>query len=86
MNEVRSRNVSLGCGTLILIALIVLIFSRGGTEELRQDIRNLDYSIRKLKDSVDSQAGEIEALRQKLEAAGSPAPPAPPKAEAEEKR
>ena len=42
--------VSLGCGTLILIAIIVAMFSRGGDETdairaLRKDIQTLEQKI-----------------------------------------
>jgi type II secretory pathway component PulM len=81
MIEGRSQQVSLGCGTLILIALIVLIFSGGRNDEVRREVQNLDSSIRQLKTAVESQAEEIKALRQTLE--GNK--PAPPRGEAEEK-
>ncbi len=82
MKEGRSQQVNLGCGTLILIALIVLIFSGGRNDEVRREIRDLDATIRQLKTAVESQADEIKALRQTLEASRPPAP----RAEAEEKK
>jgi hypothetical protein len=39
---------SLGCGTLILIAIIVAMFSRGGADDirdLRKDIQSLEQKI-----------------------------------------
>ena len=44
---------SLGCGTLILIAIIVAMFSRGGDEateirSLRNDIKSLEQKIDRL--------------------------------------
>jgi type II secretory pathway component PulM len=82
MKECRSQQVSLGCGTLILIALIVLIFSGGRNDEVRREVQNLDSSIGQLKTAVESQGDDIKALRQTLEAMKSPTP----KVEAEEKR
>lgn len=46
----RSR-VSLGCGTLILIAVIVAMFSRGGDEA--QAIRDLQQAIKTLEQKID---------------------------------
>lgn len=48
--EVGGPSVSLGCGTLILIAIIVAMFSRGGDETdaigaLRKDIQALEQKI-----------------------------------------
>jgi len=44
----------LGCGTLILIALIVLFFSRGGTHEVEQELRSVRSEVAELKKSVDA--------------------------------
>ena len=52
-NEPRGSQVSLGCGTLILIALIVIIFSGGNDnsdaiESLRTEIQSLEQKIDRL--------------------------------------
>ena len=57
-----ARPASLGCGTLILIALIVLIFSRGGSRETENEVRALKSEIGELKKSVEAQTTEIKAL------------------------
>ena len=44
-------NVSLGCGTLILIAIIVAMFSRGGDES--NAIRALHKEIQVLETKID---------------------------------
>ncbi len=47
-HESGGRNVSLGCGTLILIAIIVYMFSRGDTDainDLRKEIQTLEEKI-----------------------------------------
>jgi Sec-independent protein translocase protein TatA len=82
MSDDRSSQVSLGCGTLILIALIILIFSGGRNEEVRREVRNLDWAIRELKTAVEAQADEIKTLRQTLEAVRPPMP----RVEAEERK
>jgi hypothetical protein len=45
------RGVSLGCGTLILIAIIVAMFSRSGDES--KSIRALQNDIQKLQRTVE---------------------------------
>lgn len=48
---VRGQEVSLGCGTLILIAVIVMIFSnRGEKAALEPVLRKLDAIEKKLDD------------------------------------
>lgn len=52
-------NVSLGCGTLILIAIIVAMFSRGGDQS--DAIRALQKEIQVLETKID-QIGQQPAL------------------------
>jgi len=63
----RSQQVSLGCGTLILIALIVLIFSGRGGDEVKREIQSLDSTVQQMKSAIDMQSDQIKALRQTLE-------------------
>ena len=65
----QGQGVSLGCGTLILIALIVMMFSGGGAGDLKRDVRALRAEVTELKKSVDAQSAEIKALRQKIDEA-----------------
>lgn len=53
--------VRLGCGTLILIVIIVLIFSGGN------DSRELKREVGELKNAVSNLQNEIRALRSTLE-------------------
>jgi len=48
----NNQKVGLGCGTLILIALIVLIFGNAGSDELRRDIKVLRQEVSSLEHSV----------------------------------
>ena len=59
----QGRNtVHLGCGTLILIALIVLIFSGSDeTRNLKGEIETLHEEVKVLQDKVDALARVIEA-------------------------
>jgi Sec-independent protein translocase protein TatA len=66
-DDKRSQQVSLGCGTLILIALIVLIFSGRGTGDLEREVQGLRSEVGELKKSVEAQTAEIKALQQKLD-------------------
>jgi Sec-independent protein translocase protein TatA len=66
-NENRTQQASLGCGTLILIALIVLIFSGRGTGDLEREIHALKNEVRGLRNSVDGQTHEMRALRQRVD-------------------
>ena len=48
------RTVSLGCGTLIIIALIVLFFSGGrDVDELQKSIDQLESKIDRLEMKID---------------------------------
>jgi hypothetical protein len=61
MNERPVQHtVQLGCGTLIIIALIVMFFSRSrDTSELRGQIKEMNQKFDRLE-------GKIDALSQKL--------------------
>ena len=58
-----SQKVSLGCGTLILIALIVLIFSGEGVNDLEKEVQALRREVGELKQSVQAQTEEIKKLQ-----------------------
>lgn len=66
-----SQKVQLGCGTLILIALIVLFFSNSNssrTANLEAQIHNLQSQIDKLQNSIDSQTVSIADIQTKVDA------------------
>ena len=65
-DERRTQHATLGCGTLILIALIVLFFSRPGITDLEHDVRALRSEVADLKKAVDSQTQEMKRLHEKL--------------------
>ncbi len=65
------RPVSLGCGTLILIALIVMIFSNAShqhcdTTSLEREIQKLHTQIGVLRDSIDQQTVQLSRLEQQI--------------------
>jgi hypothetical protein len=61
------QTVSLGCGTLILIALIVMFFSRPGVGDLKDEVHGLRHDVTELKRSIDEQTGRIRALEEKID-------------------
>ncbi len=63
----RATPASLGCGTLILIAIIVAIFSQAGTQDLEEEVSRLRYTVHELKEAIDAQTDEIEQLRSKID-------------------
>jgi hypothetical protein len=71
-NDARSQQVTLGCGTLILIALIVMFFSRPGLGELEREMRDLRSEVAELKKAIDLQTGQITRLQDKLDKAKGP--------------
>jgi hypothetical protein len=67
MRLVQGQEVSLGCGSLILIALIVLIFGRAETGDLEREVRGLRSEVGELKKAVEAQTGQIKALQDRLD-------------------
>jgi hypothetical protein len=63
---VARTEASLGCGTLILIALIVLIFGRGGTEEMERELKGLRAEVIELKAAVQAQTVQMKALQAEM--------------------
>ena len=64
--RLKGQEVSLGCGTLILIALIVMFFSGRGIGDVKREIRQLQSEVRQLHDAIESQTSKIEALNARL--------------------
>ena len=66
LDERQTQHATLGCGTFILIALIVMIFSGHGDSNLRQEVQSLRSEIMELKKAVDAQTNDIKRLSEKL--------------------
>jgi hypothetical protein len=62
----QNNTAQLGCGTLILIAIIVVIFSGRG------DVKNLQNEIRDLRMQVTRLEGKVDALNARLAPEGGP--------------
>ena len=67
MHRDANYKVSLGCGTLILIALIVLIFGNMGEDNASGEISELDARIRSLESAVKDQTEQIERLQTSID-------------------
>lgn len=63
----QTQRVSLGCGTLILIGIIVLIFSSGHNEKTVKELSSLRTEISQLQQTVEKQTHEITVLQEKIE-------------------
>ena len=70
----NSQKANLGCGTLILIAIIVLIFGNAGNEELSQDMQQLrqqasglNTSVQQLETELQEQSRQLKVIRELLE-------------------
>jgi hypothetical protein len=62
-NSTQQQTVSLGCGTLILIGLIVLFFSRPATKDLEREIQTLRGEIGQLRESIDALRQAVQPPR-----------------------
>ncbi len=75
MTERRGPDTAqLGCGSLILIALLVLFLGQGGDDKLRDEVRQVSEEVKQLRTAVgmlngkiDRQTDEIRVLRKSLE-------------------
>jgi len=64
MSDLDSNRVQLGCGTLIIIALIVMIFSgRSNVDELKGNVQELTKQVLVLQGKVDALSRAIEKQR-----------------------
>lgn len=67
-SRLPSQTVNLGCGTLILIALIVMFFSGRGND-LEKEIKALRSDVQALKTEVSGLKAVIEAREKPARAA-----------------
>ena len=61
----RTQEATLGCGTLLLIGLVVLFFSRPGMREIEQEVGKLRGEVQELRKAVDHQTKILEAMKGK---------------------
>lgn len=65
----KGQEVSLGCGTLIIIALIVMFFGGSRNGDLDREVRGLRSDVGELKKAVEAQTGRIKASQEQLDKA-----------------
>ena len=63
----QASPVSLGCGTLILMALIVLIFSGSGHDELKDELRRMRTDVTDMKAAIEMQRSTLHDIQVLLE-------------------
>ncbi|HUP64385.1 MAG TPA: hypothetical protein VM557_03795 [Thermoanaerobaculia bacterium] len=72
----HAPKVQLGCGTLLLIALIVMIFSgRGSERELKREIQELNAKIDRLEQKIDALGAESDVSPTEPDVVREAAPP-----------
>ena len=64
----KSQRATLGCGTLILIVLIVIVFGNMGGKDAAEQVRALRDDVQKLGQAVTAQTRQIESLEQRITA------------------
>jgi len=75
----RYPAASLGCGTLIISALIVALFSNAGYRKTAEELASLRNQVEELKKSVNAQTDQIRGLKELIQGRNS----APKAAEAQ---
>jgi hypothetical protein len=69
VNLVQGQEVSLGCGTLILIALIVAFCSGGGRTDLspvQQRLNDIDQRLPSVQQKLDAMDQRLQRIEQEL--------------------
>lgn len=61
-----NHKASLGCGTLILIALIVLIFGNHQNTDLNRSIQRLSSQINTIEQETNSQSEALKKIESEL--------------------
>jgi hypothetical protein len=67
----RYPAASLGCGTLVIIALIVWAITSAGYSKMADDLRSLRKEVGDLKQSVDAQSEQIRGLKEQIQGLNS---------------
>lgn len=82
----KQQNVQLGCGTLIAIAIIVMIFSGGDRiRRVRREVEAANERLERIEKKIDMLAAEMKKQRPVPPATGTAPPPPPPRGEAASK-
>jgi hypothetical protein len=62
----KNQKTTLGCGTLILIALIVMIFGNISGNESAEEIKKLSKEVQTLQSTVSDQTQAIRRLERSV--------------------
>jgi hypothetical protein len=62
-----ARPATIGCGSLLLIGLVVAIFSQQGLNAMESRVSEMRSAVEDLKKASDAQTGEIRELRKAVE-------------------
>ena len=60
------QKATLGCGTLILLAVIVLTFTHAGNEDAKREVRQLREEVKLLQSTVTTQSRDIQDMKRML--------------------
>jgi hypothetical protein len=63
----KGQEVSLGCGTLILIGLIVMFVTHSGGDDVKMELNALRSEVTALRRAVEAQTEQIKELQDKLD-------------------
>ena len=66
MDDRTTQQANLGCGTLILIAVIVLIFSGRGTGEIKDEVKQLRQTVAGLETKIDAQQTILKRIEEQM--------------------
>lgn len=67
MPDTGNQTASLGCGTLILIALIVSMFGNSDSDKIKRDIGELSRDVQALTQDVSELSRDVQALTQETQ-------------------
>jgi len=70
-DPVNNNSVTLGCGSLILNALIVMFFSGGSAKEVGEEVKKLQTQIQTLQTDVKALQNSVDDLSARV---GNPNP------------
>jgi cell division protein FtsB len=63
----EDRSVQLGCGTLLIILLIVVFFGNRGLDDLGNRLTKLDAKVDILQQEIQGLRTSVETLREEVE-------------------
>lgn len=64
---VQGQEVSLGCGTLILLAIIIALLTQPKLGELAREVHRLHSEMKELKEATEKNTQEIRKMREALQ-------------------